>query len=788
MVNELDKKLVRDLWSMRTQVLSIALLIAAGIAVLVMSVSDYLALVRAMDDHYRNERFADVFATMKRAPQSLVDEVRGIDGVGVVEARISQAIRVIRPDSELPISGRILSLPSMGQPLLNRLYVVEGHLPDPARPQEVVVNAAYAESRDVRPGDAIDVILNGRLQTFRVAGIALSPEFVFATRSGVPLPDDRNFVVVWAGESAVASAFDMKGAFNDLVLTLAPGAIKAAVINDLDRRLASYGGLGAFDRRDLPSHRLVEDELAEQETLSIVMPAVFFGIAAFLLHVVLGRLVEAQREQIASLKALGFPNLPIALHYFKFVTMIALIGSIIGVLLGRWLAGIVIVSYRAFFRFPVLETQLEPWIVAVAVLASVSIANLTAATAVYQVSKLPPAEAMRPRVPALSPLSRLGTPGSDIGIPMTYVMALRTILARPVRALLTIAGIALAVPLVLFGLFWFDAIAHMIDVAFGRIERGDAMIAFTGPVSSRALHELEAVPGVLFVEGQRIVAVRLVAGHRSYRTSLVGLPAISQLKVPRDAALRPIAVPSDGLLLSRSLAQTLDVKIGDRVYVEILEAKRLVLQLPIAALSDDILGTSATINRAALNALMREDDVVNVAALRIDPQLSQSLWRRIQAMPRVEGSSIKALWLTLFDRTIGGMVAVAATILASFGILIAVGVVYNSARVAFQERAWELASLRILGFTRNEVTAILLSELAFEVVVAVPLGLAVGFGLIEMIVSLRLRESFQVPVVITPTSYLIAALITIAAAVASALLVRRRINDLDLVAVLKTRD
>jgi len=403
-VNVLDLKTLRDLWSMRTQVMSIALLIAAGIAVLVMSVSNYLALVRAMDAHYRNERFAEVFATLKRAPLSLVERIRQIDGIGVVEPRISQAVRVIRADSELPISGRILSLPPSGQPMLNRLHLVEGRLPDPARPEEVVINAAYAQARTVRPGDAIEVILNGRLQAFRVVGIALSPEFVFATRSALPLPDDRNFVVLWAGEDAVGGAFDMRGAFNDIVMTLAPGAVKASVINELDRLLADYGGIGAYDRRELPSNRFLEDELAEQETLSIVMPAVFFGIAAFLLHVVLGRLVEAQREQIASLKALGFPNLPIALHYFKFVSVIALLGAAIGLGLGRWFAGAVIDSYSAFFRFPALEARLEPWIAAVAVLASVGVVNVAAGAAVYRVARLPPAEAMRPQAPAISPL------------------------------------------------------------------------------------------------------------------------------------------------------------------------------------------------------------------------------------------------------------------------------------------------------------------------------------------------------------------------------------------------
>jgi putative ABC transport system permease protein len=786
-VNVLDIKVARDLWAMRTQVVSIALLIAAGITVLVMSASNYLALVGAMEAHYRDERFGDLFASLKRAPLALVERIREIDGVGVVQPRVAQAVRVVREDSELPISGRIISIPATGQPLLNRLYLVEGRWIDPARADEIIINAAFARARSVRPGDTIDVVLNGRLQPFRVVGVALSPEFVFATRSGVPLPDDRNLVVLWAGESAVAAAFDMQGAFNDVVMTLAPGATKAAIIEALDRLLMPYGGIGAYDRGELPSHRLLADELAEQQTMSIVMPAVFFGIAAFLLHVVLGRLIAAQREQIASLKALGFPNFPIALHYFKLVTVIALIGAVIGLLLGRWLAVQVIDLYRDFFRFPVLEAHLEPWIAALAVLASTAVANSAAAMAVYRVAMLPPAEAMRPQAPAVGALARhVGAMSERASMP--YLMAVRTIVGRPVRTLLTISGIALAVPLVLFGLFWFDALSHMIDVAFGRIERGDAFVTFSVPVQARALRELQSVPGVMLAEGQRIVPVRLVAGNRSYRTSLVGLSEQSELKVLRDPALAPIAVPPDGVMLSRPLAGHLGVAIGDGLTIEVQDGKRPVLHLPIVKLSDDILGFSATMEIAALNRLLREGDVVNAAALKIDAGQSQRVWQRIEEMPKVEASSVKALWLALFDETIAGMLVVGAMILAGFGLLIAVGVVYNSARVAFQERAWELASLRILGFTRGEVATILLSELAFELLVAIPIGLVLGYALIKMIISLRVQESFQVPVVIAPASYAITALVVVAAAAASAFVVRRRIDRLDLVAALKTRD
>ncbi|MBX3584832.1 MAG: ABC transporter permease, partial [Rhizobiaceae bacterium] len=464
MVSVLDIKMLRDLWSMRLQVLSIALLVAAGVAVFMMSVSNYRALTGAMEAHYRNERFAEVFASMTRAPLVIVDRLREIDGAGVVEPRVAKAVRVIREDTNLPISGRIISLPGSGQPLLNRLHLVQGRWPDPLRPEEVIINATYAEARAVRIGETVDVVLNGRMQSFRVVGTALSPEFVFATRAAVPLPDDRNFVVLWAGEDAVASAFDMNGAFNDVLMTLAPGASRPHVVDAIDRLLEPYGGTGAYDRGDQPSHRFLEDELAEQQTLSIVMPSVFFGIAAFLLNVVIRRMVEAQRGQIASLKALGFTNRAIAFHYVKLVTAIALLGLAMGLVLGRWFAVAVVASYRAFFRFPVLEVQLELWLVVVAAVVSVGAANLAAASAVYRIATLAPAEAMRPETPpSVGTFGWLRTIGSR-EIPLQYVMAARTALGRPLRTFLTTVGIALAIPLILFGLFWFDAIDYMIDV------------------------------------------------------------------------------------------------------------------------------------------------------------------------------------------------------------------------------------------------------------------------------------------------------------------------------------
>jgi putative ABC transport system permease protein len=787
-VSALDRKLLRDLWIMKAQAISIALLIAAGVAVFVMSVSNYLALLAAQDAHYRNERFADLFAGVKRAPLTLVNRIREIDGVGVVEARIVEPVRVDRPDSDVSIAGRMVSIPAKGQPSLNRLFLVDGRWIDPSHSGEVIVNAAFARARAVRLGDAIAVVLNGRLESFRVVGLALSPEYVLAARSGIPLPDDRNVVILWASEDALASAFDMRGGFNDIAATLAPGASKAAVTAAMDDILAPYGGAGAYERRDQASHRFLEDELAEQETLAIVTPAIFFGIAAFLLNVVLGRLIEAQREQIASLKALGFPAAPIAWHYLKFASAIAIGGSLFGIGLGLWMAAKVIEAYRPFFRFPSLEPQIEPWVLAVALAVSLAAANLSVLAAVLRVMRLAPAEAMRPPAPAQFRKGIVEALGLGGRLSARSLVALRGIAGRPFRAVFTILGIALAVPLVLMGLFWFDALAYMVEVNFDRINRGDAFVSFTEPVRDRAVHELRDIPGVLLAEGQRNVAVSLKAGHRSYRTSITGLQPDSELQVLRDSRLRPIAVPSEGLLVSRRLAERLKLGVGAPVTVEILEGERPIRELTVAALSDDILGLTATMDLRALNRMMREGDVVNAAVLKVDQRSAPAIWRKLQQFPKVESTGVKASWLAVFDDTVVGLVATGAFILAGFGVLIAAGVVYNSARVAFQERAWELASLRILGYTSFEVSVILLTELAVELIVALPLGLLLGKQFVELLISAKSSESFSIPPIIEPSTYAMSALVILSAAIATAFLVRRKIDKLDLVSVLKTRD
>ena len=784
----LDRKLLRDIQAMRGQVITIALVVAAGIAVFIASISTYDSLRAGRDQFYASSRFPQVFVTLKRAPLAVVAQLREIPGVAAIEPRIVKDVILDWPAAVLPVSARMVSIAHAGDEPLARLHVRRGSPPEPGATQDVAINEGFAEANAVQPGADLSVVLNGRLQSFHVAAIALSPEYVYAVKPGLPIPDDRFYAILWVDRSAAEAAFDMKGAFNDAIVSLTPGTDPRQVMDELDRLLEPYGSVGAIARRDQPSNRFLGDELTQQKVMSITIPVIFFGVAAFLLNVVLGRLVTAQREQIAALKALGFPTTPLVLHYLKLVVIVVSLGSLLGLACGIIFGEAMISSYHGFFRLPSLVFALTPWSVAAGFAISLVAASLGVVTALHGVVALAPAVAMRPAAPRRFHRSWIEALLSARALTPRLLLTIRNFAGRPLRSAFTIVGIALAVPMVVLGLFWRDAIDQMIEVQFNLVERGNAMVTFPHPLSRAIIGELAREPGMLVAEGYRIAPVRLRAGHRSYLTAVIGLPPGSVLRRPHDAALRPIDVPPGGITLARRLAERMRIVPGDIVTIDVMEGRRRKVDIPVSAIVDEVIGMSAYVEIDTLNRLTGEGAVVSAAALYVEPSALPALSRRFKQLPVIESLSMKAYTLSAFLDKIAGFVLVSAGILTAFAVIVAVGVVYNSARIALQERAWELASLRVLGFTRAEAAQLLFGQFAIEIAIAIPLGLLMSQGIVTLIARFHSNESFQIPGVVGARTYVIATAIVLAAAAASAYIVRRRVDKLDLVAVLKTRD
>ncbi len=783
----LDRKLLRDLANMKGQAFTIALVVAAGIGAFISQITTYDSLNWSRQSYYESARFAHVFADVKRAPDASIKQIAEISGVAEVEATVVFDVTLDIPDVTEPVTGRMIGLTHSAQPHLNQLSLRQGRMIEPDHGNEVVVSEAFAQARKLHPGDQIGAILNGKREQLLIVGIALSPEYIYASRGGA-LPDNRDFGVFWMNRQRLASAFDMEGAFNHAVLRMMPGANERAIIAALDRLLAPYGALGAHGRDEQLSNKMLSQEINQQKTMSTVFPTIFLGVAAFLLNVVLSRQIATQRGEIAALKAIGYSNTIIAMHYFKLVLLIIMLGIIMGVLIGAWLGYQLTAMYTVFFHFPTLIYRVQPWIPLAAASISLVAALGGALNTMRNITLLAPAEAMRPPAPTQFRRMLLERLGLENLLSPQLRMILRTLERRPLRTLLTAFGIACSVAIIVSGTFWGDAINHLITVQLSQAERGDAQISFTNPVNSSGLYAIAQLPGVLFAEGARAVPVRLRSGHLSYLTAISGLPDHTELRRPLDANQRPILIPPDGVLLTDRLAQKLDIRPGDHIQIEVLEGKRIKTDVIVAGTVNDMLALSVYMNMQNLRRLLGEDNTISSAAVTLDHAQLQAFSTATKTTPKIATVSFKASALQNFRETSARNILIFTSIVTVFAAAMAVGVVYNSARIALAERAWELASLRVLGFTRREVSTLLLGELGIELALAIPLGLWLGYLLSLLLISLFPHETIAIPVIITAPTYAYAALITLVAGIMSALIVRHRIDQLDLVSVLKTRE
>ncbi len=788
MVRSLQRKLLRDLLHLRGQVVAVALVVCCGIAAFVTMVTAYRGLEKAQADFYRRGRFADVFAHAVRAPEQLAGRIRHLPGVAAVQTRIVAEVLLDVPGLAEPATGRLISVPEGARPALNDLVLRRGRWVEPGRPGEAIASEAFAAANGLEPGAAIGAVLNGRWQRLTLVGVAVSPEYVYEIRGAELFPDNRRFGVLWMGREALAAAFDLDGAFNDVSVGLAPGAPAAPVIAGLDRLLDPYGGLGAHDRDLQLSHRFLSDEIRGDRVTGIYLPAIFLGVAAFLVHTVLGRLVGTQREQVAVLKAFGYGDAAIGAHYLQLALLVVFVGTVPGLLLGRWFAAGLGRIYEEFFRFPELPFDASPALVGAAVAISAAAAFGGALGAVRRAARTPPAEAMRPEPPPAFRRGLIERTGLARVLSPPTRMIVRNLSRRRVKALVSLAGIAVSVGILFLTRYFYDALDAMIRIQFQEAQREDQSVVLADPRGAAALHELARLPGVLRAEPFRSVPARLVAGHRSRRVEVTGVDPAGDLRRIVTRSMRRVELPPEGLVLTDKLAELLGVRPGDAVRVEVLDGRRQVRQTRLAATVDDLFGVSAYMELGALRRLLGEGATLSGAHLAVDPAREAELNARLKRTPAVAGVAVRERMIEGFRSTIARSMTTSSLVLIVFAVVISFGVIYNGARISLSERGHELASLRVLGFTKREVAIILLGEHALLVAAAIPAGFALGYGTAALLVRLVASDLYRMPLVVTRETYAFAFLTTLAAAAFSGIMVATRIRRLDLVAVLKTRE
>jgi putative ABC transport system permease protein len=785
MIPHLDRKLLRDLNRMKGQTFAVALVMACGLAMMIMARSLIHSLESTRQEYYEAHRFAEVFAHLKRAPNSVAGAVRDIPGVAAVQPGISAQVTLDLRDLDEPASGLVRSLPDFGQPELNRLYLRRGSWLRPGSRGEVLVGEAFANANRLDPGDRLALLLNGKRKEFRISGIVLSPEFVFESRPGAALPDNRTYGIFWMPYKEVASAFDLDGAFNQISLTLAPGTSERPVVAELDRLLRPYGGRGAYGRADHPSHIRVSDEIRVLQTLSVGFPIVFLSVAAFMTNAVLTRLLTLQREQIAILKAFGFGNRDIVLHYLKFAFVMVAVGTGVGALGGVGLGHRLVDMYHLFFKFPDLQFRLDRISVGLAVLVGVGAAAAGVFSSVRRAARLPPAEAMRPEPPASFRPAWIERTGLSHLFSHAFRIAVRNIERRPMQALFTVAGLALATGILIVPNCFRDSVEELLGFQWDVVQRQDMNLGLVEPAGLPVVHLLRQLPGVISADPFRAAPARFRFGPRTRQLAIQGVPRDTLHSRIIDKHYREVPMPEEGIVVSAKLAEVLGAKPGDELEIEVLEGRRPVRSVRLVALSEDLTGIGAHMELRSLNRFLGEGDTITGASFTIDSARRADFLRALKDIPRVSWVGIKESLRENFRKTTAASINLIQSIYLVFAVVVAFGVVYNNARISLAERARELATLRVIGFSEREVGSVLITELAILALIAVPVGLLLGTGFSTAIVRAVNTETVRLPVLITPHNYAFAVLTVTIASGFSALVVLRRLRQLNLVSALK---
>ncbi len=788
LLGAIHKKLFRDLSRLKGQIVTIAIVLASGIASLLTLRGTVESLQASRDAYYDRYRFAHVFVRLERAPESIAQRIEALPGVAVVQTRIARPILLPMPGMLKPAYGQLLSLPASHRPLTNLPRLERGRFPAAGRDDEVVLLEAFAEAHRLQPGQHVPAVIHGRLRQLRVVGIARSPEFVYALRPGALVADPQRFAVLWMDREALAAAYGLQGSFNELSLRLQPQASEQAVLASVDRALGPYGGDGAYGRKDQVSNRILSGELGQLSGIASLVPLVFLGVSVFLMRLVLGRMIALQRSEIAVLKAVGYSNWEVGRHYLGLVGVVMLPGTLLGLSLGWFLGDLVLGLYAPTFRFPDLELTLSPRLILIALTTSAAAAGGGALLAVRSAVHLPPAEAMRPPAPARYRRGLLERSGLSALLGPSGMMVFREIQRRPLKTLVSAVGIAGAVSLVVLGRFGLDSLDYYLQAHLRREHRQDLAVLFSEPVAPRAVGEVSRIPGVLTAEGIRAVPIRARHLNKRRDAVLMGLPEEATLRRLVERNGRELAMPEDGVLITKKLGQVLGVSPGQRIELEVREGERPLVRPVVSGFVDEVSGLQTYARSAFVAELEGDSGAVSAVLLRVDPTRRRAVIEQLQRSPRVLDISDLSEEIERQRRQHRPVFRVWTGISSLLAAAVIFGVVYNNARIALTASSRDLGSLRVLGFTRREVSLVLLGGLAVEVLLAVPIGLLLGRAWAEQMMAGINQEQFRWAAMVSAGTYALAVLVSLAAALGSALWVRRALDRIDLIGVLKTRE
>jgi putative ABC transport system permease protein len=780
----LTHKLFRDLLRSGGVLVTIVAIITVGIGSFVGLGSAQRILENSQIAYYNEFQFADFWVDLKKAPLSAVEPIAEFPGVASIETRVTFDVILDLPGVIQPIHGRLISTPARGfDKTLNGICVIRGSGFSDDRNEEVILGEEFAKKHRLDPGDRIALILNRKREEYTIVGTAISPEYVYMVRGeGDFVPDPEHFGILYIKESYARDVLDFQDACNQIIGKMVPGTTQDvnALLDRIDRRLDPYGVLATVPRERQASHRFLSDEIMGLGVSATIMPAILLFVAALVLNVLMARLAERQRTIIGTLKAIGYSNIKIFIHFLSFGLFVGLIGGIAGVALGTWMAASMIDLYREFFQFPTFIHQNYLDLIAGGIGISLAFATAGTAQGVRAVLRLAPAEAMRPKPPERGGAVFLERfPLLWRSLSFRTHMAIRGLFRNRFRTSTGVISSAFATSILLLTLIMYDSAWYMLDFQFNVVAHSDVDVGMRDEQSLSALLEGRDLPGVDYAEPILGLVCDVRHGRYVRRLSITGLSADHRLTTPMQADLTPIEVPEDGLVLSEKLAEILSADVGARLELTPIRGRRRTVTVPVRSVVEGFIGLECYADIRYISRVVGEAYAANALQFAVNPEHQNDLYAAIKKLPNAQGLSVRADTRGNLESTFIKSMTFSLGMMILCAGVISFGSVLNASLIEIGDRLRDISTFRVLGYRPAQIAAILYRQNMLIFAAGTVIALPLTYVLVNLLATAYNTELFRMPVVFRPLTILLSLAMSFAFVLIAQIFVYRKIQTLN---------
>ncbi|AGA70743.1 ABC-type transport system, involved in lipoprotein release, permease component [Desulfitobacterium dichloroeliminans LMG P-21439] len=789
----LRKKLIREIKANLGVYLACIVVIMIGLLTYTSMSIAVENLERAQNHFYAETHFADGFIKVNGYPEGKVTNLANLEGIDRVEGRIVKDARLFSEETEGNRYLRLVSMNFTNGPDLNQAQLFSGQWPEEGK-MEILVDPKFIAANSLALGDTLTLILEGKRSSFTVVGTAQSPEFIYAMRSAQELyPDPATFGIAYVPQSSLSAIVKEAGQVNDIAFTLEPGASFEDSKLLLEKSLKPYGLQSIFPRKDQTSHAILESELSSLRSTAKALPLVFLAVASIILYTMLRRLIEQQRMNIGNLKAFGFTNREIILHYLSYPLFIGGVGGLLGGLAGIALSFPLITLYEEFFALPGLESHFSWKYLFLGLALSLVFSLLSGLKSSLDILRLEPAEAMRPAAPRDSgktPIERFTWLWNNLT--SQSQMGIRNVFRSPMRSIFTVVGMAVIFSLMAVSWSMDNMIDKLTTFQFQQVQTYDVKVSLNRPESSRSLqYALAHEPGVTHLEPLLEIPATLQNQWYKKEVAVLGINQDSTLYNVLNQKGEKVPIPQDGILLSERLARLLQVQVGDAIQVESPLRRQINSdqkeQLIVRGVIPQYVGLNAFMEIGALADLLQQGDIATSMLIQMDAQEVSALksrYRDAERVGNIESSQESAAKIEELMGSYGFTIYFLAVIAGFAGFAL----IYNSSIISLSERQRELASLRVLGLTAKEALQVITSEQWLLTLFGVLLGIPLSFGLLEAMAQSMSTDLYSIPTEIPPSALLGAVMGTAISVWIAQTRTYNKIKKLPFVEVLATKE